>query len=432
MIPQELSALMALRQGMQQGRVSTTTPAGEPTVAAQEIGAAEQAVMPAVPQAVRQAGLGAQIQAMRMQEAQKAMMNAAMQQQQQPVMAADGGLMRLNPGIQDFAEGGIVGYAAGELVDEEELRRRIAREGVAPLFEMQRSIASQMETAPPTPEQINARAALNQQADEAFLRGRGLDPEYLQKRAEEDKALAEQQRGLLRERMEREQGRDTFLGRMGEALRGFRQMKGQGIGTGILSAEDALSRRVAGAEARMDQLRDLEIKVGELDMTRRRALEDARHAIARGDRVRAQQDLAIAQQAANDKAKLLAPTFGQQATALIEQEKTRGAAADRKLARETREQSGIETLLRHYDQAIPGAVEKIEKVLAAKYPMAVLYNMNPEQAMKTDPNGVKAYLEARKQMLDEAVAPLEERRQSLVDRLGNYGQWGKMTVTPNK
>lgn len=518
MIPQELSALMALRQGMQQGRVSTTTPAGEPTVAAQDVGAAEQAMAPAVPQAVQQAGLAAQIQAMRMQEAQKAMMNAAMQQQQQPVMAADGGLMRLNPRIQDFAEGGIVGYATGNVAvdsaeepwykrylkrpagEEEPLKKRAieslierlataapagskisqlaqmtdvgqqaatddrerqlramganapmmdipeikiaeperppappaqqptgvaslpARPSVQSLAEQGRAVIDQMKTEGASPEQIAAQQARNRQAEEANLISQGLDPRYLEKRGAEDKALIDQQRALLRERMEREQGRDTFLGRMGEALRGFRQMKGQGIGTGILSAEDALSRRVAGTEARMDQMRDMELKINELEMVRRRALEDARHSIARGDWNKAKQELETAQAADNEKKKMKAATFAQQATATVQEAQvaaTEAARADaRRQAADLKIADQLRMNLTEYDKEVRDIEKRYGDMMPVKTYLAL------SQTGKVTPEVETAYRNLMVKKDQEIAAKTADRRQE-IQRLQR-----EMGVTP--
>ena len=80
-IPQELSALMTLEQGMRQGGVSPQTPQGAPTVAAQLAGAAQQQMMPpAVKQIVQQAGLAGQIENMRQQQMMQAMQQMAAQQ----------------------------------------------------------------------------------------------------------------------------------------------------------------------------------------------------------------------------------------------------------------------------------------------------------------------------------------------------------------
>lgn len=132
-VPQELSALMELQQGMQTGKVAPTTPQGQPTVAAQMAGAAQQQMAPqmapqmpmgspAVNQVARQAGIAGQIQAMQqqraMQQAQNpqavAQMAAQMMQQQRPQMMAAGGVASLNPNIRGFKYGGIVGYAGDD------------------------------------------------------------------------------------------------------------------------------------------------------------------------------------------------------------------------------------------------------------------------------------------------------------------------------
>lgn len=104
-----LAAAMTLEQAAQVGQFQPTTPDGAPTVAAQLM----QRAAPSLPQVAQQAGLGGQIQAMQMQEAQKALMNAAMQQQQRPQ-----GLEALNPPIGNFAQGGIVGYANGDMAED--------------------------------------------------------------------------------------------------------------------------------------------------------------------------------------------------------------------------------------------------------------------------------------------------------------------------
>lgn len=105
-----LAAAMTLERAAQVGEFQPTTPDGQPTVAAQLM---QKAVPPAVPDVVKQAGLGGQIQAMQMQDAQKELMNRLMAQQKQAP-----GLMGLNPQMGNFAQGGIVGYANGDLVEE--------------------------------------------------------------------------------------------------------------------------------------------------------------------------------------------------------------------------------------------------------------------------------------------------------------------------
>ena len=103
-----LAAAMTLEQAAQVGQFQPTTPDGAPTVAAQLM----QRAAPSLPQIAQQAGMGAQIQAAQMQQAQQALMEQAMQQQQPQ------GIESLNPSIGNFAQGGIVGYARGDLVED--------------------------------------------------------------------------------------------------------------------------------------------------------------------------------------------------------------------------------------------------------------------------------------------------------------------------
>jgi hypothetical protein len=105
-----LAAAMTLERAAQFGEFQPMTREGQPTVAAQLM---QKAMPPAIPDVVQQAGLGGQIQAMQMQDAQKELMGRLMAQQKQAP-----GLMGLNPQMGNFAEGGIVGYANGELVED--------------------------------------------------------------------------------------------------------------------------------------------------------------------------------------------------------------------------------------------------------------------------------------------------------------------------
>lgn len=113
-IPTALQALMVLRQ---QANPTAPGPGGQliPTVAAQTA----QQMMPPPMQAVAQnAATGANIQAMQQQNAQKALMDQMLAQQQakaqQPVLAAEGGIASLDvDGMDDYAEGGVVGFAEG-------------------------------------------------------------------------------------------------------------------------------------------------------------------------------------------------------------------------------------------------------------------------------------------------------------------------------
>lgn len=376
--------------------ISPVTPEGTPTVAAQVMQAAQQATMPqvAMPQVAQQAGLGGQIRAMQMQDAQKDLMEEAMRQATPPA-----GIEGLNPQMGNYAEGGIVGYADGAYVknplailleklkeyglptrgggisdrqapasdqinperaleilsattpmqDIPEVRvqeppvrqaapsqaapsQAVAPQGIAAaLGERARKEAESMQ-GPASAQDILARQQRDQPVYDQFLRSQGIDPDAFTKRGEEDKALIEQQRALLRERMEREQGKDTFLGRAGAALRGFRQMKGQGTGDAFMRAYDNLNQMVESGQMRIDQFRDLEIRLNELEVTRRRSLEDARRATAEGRWKDAQQSLANERAAANEIKRLQIPTYMQQATAQIEEKKVAESAAARQEA----------------------------------------------------------------------------------------------------
>lgn len=333
-----LAAAMTLERAAQVGEFSPVTPDGSPTVAAQLM---QRAAPPSVPQVAQQAGLGGQIQAMQQQQAQQALMQQAMQQRQAPA-----GLTGLNPQMGNFAEGGIVGYAeAGVAEDEQRRLAQIRREyeqevskftdevpyvpggttkkvpteetsesaGIETLLPEAEAIyapaAQELEklrTTPPTGQEVTQYLQEMDPAQRAYYISRGIDPDALMKREAENKKLFDAQRALLQERMARQEGGDTTMSRLGAALRGFRQMKGQGIGGGILSSYENLARQVESNQLRMDQLKDAELKINELEIGSRRSLEDARRSIAEGDWKKAQSELASSQRMANDATKLRA------------------------------------------------------------------------------------------------------------------------------
>ena len=368
-IPQELSALMALRQGMQQGRVAATTPDGAPTVAAQEVSQVEQgAMMPGMQQAVGQAGLGAQIKAMQMQEAQKQLMEAAMRQQQGPA-----GIESLNPQIPGFKEGGIVGYAEAGMVSpefggdapvddseprlrvptpqgdrmmtvsemraanypEEYIRRRLEMEGMvsrpsapvataapvaqaapaavaapapapqaqmrrpmpmmptAPqrpagmsseqLFERARAGIESLPREPVAPSQAIAPAIEAQRAMDEYRRQMGLPGEMdrvSQQEAAFKKLMADRE-AILNRRMQEVQAQQD-RGSLAQYLMGFRQMKGQSVGQGLMSGSQAAQAYESNLRSQFQRIEDLKIDLQALSVEKQNALDKMRDDIAKG------------------------------------------------------------------------------------------------------------------------------------------------------
>lgn len=117
-IPEALMGAMLIEQGAQKGQFQPVTRDGQPTVASRLMQQATPQPM-GVGQAMEQAGLAAQIQAMQAQQAQQALMQQAMAQQR-PQMLAGGGIAGLRADIDGFADGGIVGYAVAGDVDEQQ------------------------------------------------------------------------------------------------------------------------------------------------------------------------------------------------------------------------------------------------------------------------------------------------------------------------
>lgn len=491
-----LAAALTLDRAAQVGEFAPMTKEGTPTV----VGGLMQKVMPpAVPDVVQQAGLGGQIQAMQMQEAQKAVMNQAMQQAKGPA-----GLEGLNPQMGGFAEGGIVGYAPGgtaagmldpeqyaleiEMMNAEAEARRAARarrdeaerlafletaapevaarlkaqqapvaqpaapevavrqerppapppqlppaaapsgggvnlSGIEALMNKQREIIGSMK-GPSTPEDAIAYEQRRRPAFDAYLRSQGIDPDAFTKRAEEDKALMEQQRGLLRERMEREQGKDTFLSRAGAALRGFQQFQGQGLGQGMMSAYDNLARQVASGERTMDQLRDFEIKLNELDINRRRSLEDAKRATVEGRVKDAEQALNNANAFSNEIKKLTAATYTTQVQQTVEMEKASAARDATRAGREGQEFARLQGIASTYEGRKAETLRKLDddfnkqNDILLKSAQAMGRDKMPpamRQSLETAEAAHRANRAAVAQQFDERLAMINQRLYPGVD-----------------
>lgn len=303
--------------------------------------------------------------------------------------------------------------------------------GIGSLFEKERAGYRSMK-GPASSEEIMAQEQREAAIQDQYLRSKGLPTtaEMFAARGAEDKSLMEQQRGLLRERMEREKGRDTFLGRMGEALRGFSQMQGQGIGSGVVRSYDALSRRLEAGEARMDQMRDFELKLNELEINRRRALDDARRATAEGDWKRAQQRMGEANAFENAQKKLEASTFGEQAKAVLEERKIAEAAAGRGIAAETNRLSAMQSRLNAAQGQFTNAKDKWEKQTAEKYPILKIAFQPGGDKLLQDPAMRSQYEQASQAARDDyikAVAPAEATLKRLQQEVLGGQSTGGMT-----
>lgn len=130
-VPPELGALLTLVQGMQQGRVSPSTPDGQPTIAAQVMQAAQPQPQqqPGMQDAAQHAGMAAQQQMARQQMAMQ-QLPKQVEQLTQRQQAMEQGIARApGAGAVRMAGGGIVGFSGGGTAQTEgpqEERDRIA------------------------------------------------------------------------------------------------------------------------------------------------------------------------------------------------------------------------------------------------------------------------------------------------------------------
>lgn len=356
--------------------ISPVTPDGKPTVAAQVMQAAKQATMPQIAQ---QAGLGGQIQAMRAQQAQQALMQQAMQQRPEAV-----GIAPMAGPVQ-MAEGGIVGYAPGGLgeddmesfvnpefggsgdVDRGEPRLRvpgprgermmtpaemraenypedyilrrmeieglISREPRAPaarpapsaaaevpvaqpsrstessappvsrapaapaapkaqapapmtstgLFDRAQGRLDQYATEPVTPRSAIQPALEAGAASDEYRRQMGL-PTEMERIAQQEaqfKSLFGDREKLIQRRLAEIEGQRQ-MGGIAAFMKGFRQMKGEPIGPGVVRASDSMGFYDTTMRQRTEKLEDLKIELQGLSIERQNALDKMRDDIANG------------------------------------------------------------------------------------------------------------------------------------------------------
>ena len=163
-------------------------------------------------------------------------------------------------------------------------------------------------------------------------------------------------------------------------------------------------------------------------MVRRRALQDQKRATDEGRWDKMASAINTQQNAENEIKRLQAKTYGDQARAMLEEQKIAEMAAGTKDSREARKQSANESLLRSYDASITTAVERIEKTLESKHPMAKAFRMSTE-AQKSNPKAYKEYLDDQKKLYDQVITPLEKDRDALRQKMQGYGGWGNLKIS---
>jgi hypothetical protein len=294
-IPEALLGAMMLGQAAQSGQFQPTTPDGMPTVAAKLMQQAAPSMgapmmgqpMAGLGQIAKQAGLGAQIQAMQMQEAQKAMMNQAMQQQQAP------GIVGLNPQMGNFAGGGIVGYNGFE----ESFVEEPAQAGAAAI-----------EMGEETPEaqfglglealrrsqgrEVKAEDALKKLKDaeeirRQFLQGEGIDPNYMAAEAQRIQSRGDEQAKYYADLAAAKRAQQQEDARM----QFFLGARGARFGEAMRTGAEAAIRGEKATEAAVERINELRFDIQNSAAKERRLLDKARFDIANGRFDAAQREL---------------------------------------------------------------------------------------------------------------------------------------------
>ena len=287
-----LAAAMTLERAAQVGEFNPVTPQGTPTVAAQLM---QRATPPSVPQIAQQAGIAGQIEAMRMQDAQKALMNAAMQQRPEQV-----GIAPMAGAVQ-MAEGGIAGYAVAGLAEDEDMivepsegggemvvepaapgapavpavpaRPEAGLEGLAqssaPAIAEVRRIAAELAKMPVTADPRKAMEAgiARRQVANEFARATGNDPEMVANQIKQMEDFYRRRDEQLASRFREIEGRKERES-LAQYMMNFQQMKGRPLGEGLVSASRGLAAFQGGLDRQMREIEDLRLQAEGLKMER--------------------------------------------------------------------------------------------------------------------------------------------------------------------
>lgn len=287
-----LAAAMTLERAAQVGEFNPVTPQGTPTVAAQLM---QRATPPSVPQIAQQAGIAGQIEAMRMQDAQKALMNAAMQQRPEQV-----GIAPMAGAVQ-MAEGGIAGYAVAGLAEDKNMivepsegggemvvepaapgaavapavpaRPEAGLEGLAqssaPAIAEVRRIAAELAKMPVTADPRKAMEAgiARRQVANEFARATGNDPEMVANQIKQMEDFYRRRDEQLASRFKEIEGRKERES-LAQYMMNFQQMKGRPLGEGLVSASRGLAAFQGGLDRQMREIEDLRLQAEGLKMER--------------------------------------------------------------------------------------------------------------------------------------------------------------------
>lgn len=322
-----------------------------------------------------------------------------------------------------------------------------AREGGGPpsggsptyagMFNAARARLGQQALGPVDPREGVSGAMAIGEAEDELRRQMGLPTrmELLTKEGEEFRKLYGERGQRLADRisqLEGERGQQGII----NFLLGARGMRGQGIGETFRTGAESARAYEEATKGRIEKMQDLQLEVRGLQLEKDTALAKMKDDIANGRFKDALANKQKAQDAQNGLLRAYAEIDLAQGKEMAsdyrEQLRLSSSAADRAEARKGREQGSLIAQLTSADAKITSATQTIEKVLKEKFPMAVVYNMNPQEAMKTDPEGVKAYLREEQRLRKQVLEPLERDRDNIRNQLSGYGGWGNLTVSPSK
>lgn len=329
--------------------------------------------------------------------------------------------------------------SGGQRMAPEPAREGGVRDGASPgagMFHAARARLGQQALGPINPREGIAGAIELGAAQDELRRQMGLptEMERITKEGDEFRKLYGERGQRLAQRisqLEGERGQQGII----NFLLGARGMRGQGLGETMRTGAESARAYEEQTRGRIEKMQDLQLEVRGLQLEKETALAKMKDDIANGRFKDAMANKQKAQDAQNGLLRAYAEidlAQGKEMSAdYREQLRLEASAKDRAEARKGREQSNLIAQLTSADAKVTAATQTIEKVLREKFPMAVVYNMNPAEAMRTDPEGVRAYLREEQRLRRQVLEPLERDRDNIRNQLSGFGGWGNLTVTPS-
>ena len=268
-----------------------------------------------------------------------------------------------------------------------------------------------------TPEDAIERATKTREAMDQYVRSRGGDPDLVNKMMADYERVYGEQLGKVEARRAAAQER-AERGGMSAWLRGFRQLKGQGVGEGFRTAAEAGEAFDEAMRNRIERLEDMGLEIQRTRMEKVNALKNQKYLTDTGDFVNARKEGDAAADAARREQTLLLQFKQFQAGEASQEARTAATIRSQEAARAEStalrtEQEKQRTLLAAQGRLTEAeklratVADKVKTVLAlpkdAKDPMTRQMRENAELEMRQAEENVASARALYNRMLNQSL-----------------------------